>query len=262
MFQSINLAHRSFNVENNCAPKNAFVLHFELIYFIVCLFFADLISKQTIKIESRVSKNRQKEETLIDLSILILNKMVDAINELASDADVNQIYESIAEFMRDNKEEPENRHLRILLGKLNEKITSFEGPNKMKIFANFTKFSLRMMREYKAQVECSTGSKLLTVNFYSKQGFDVYIKDLENGQIGDQILELILYPPFLERFGLKADDAEISLNGSLLTQHRGKKNVMQLVLLTCYVCHPIYRHSFLVHKNHIFFRCVALCLNL
>ena len=186
-----------------------------------------------MKIESRVAKNRQIEETLLDASISILNEMVDAVNEITADEDINQIYESIAEFLRNNKEEPENRHLRILLGKLNEKTKSFDGPNKMKILANFTKFRLRMMREYKAHVECSRGSKLLTVNFYSKQGFDFYIKDLENGQIGDQILELILYPPFLERFGLKADDAEISLNGSLLTQHRGKKNVMQPAYLLC-----------------------------
>ena len=165
-------------------------------------------------------------ETLIDISIFILNKMVDAINELTSDADVNQIYESIAEFMRDNKEEPENRHLQNLLKKLSEKITSFaelQGPNRIRILANFNKFSLRMRREYGAQVEYSKSSILLRVTFSSKKGYDLYKKDLENGQIGDHILELFLYPPFLEIFGLKEDDLEISLNGSLLTQQKGTK---------------------------------------
>nr|XP_022316825.1 uncharacterized protein LOC111120402 [Crassostrea virginica] len=33
-------------------------------------------------------------------------------------------------------------------------------------------------------------------------------------------MELFLYPPFLESFGLNADDIKISLNGSLLTQHK------------------------------------------
>ena len=214
--------------------KNAFVLHFKLIYFIFCLFFAELTSKETIEIRSRVASKSHIVETLIDMSISVLNKMVDAVNELTSEADVNQIYDLIAEFMRDNKEEPENRHLQNLLMKLNEKIISFaelQGPNRIKILANHTRFSLRMRREYGAQVEYSKSSILLSVTFSSKEGYDLYKKDLENGRIGEQILELFLYPPYLESFGLKAGDIDISLNGRLLTQPKGKKYVKHLVML-------------------------------
>ena len=212
------------------------MLHLKLIHFIVCLFFAELTSKEIIEIRSRDVAKIPIVETLINMSISVLNKMVDAVNELTSEADVNQIYDSIAEFMRDNKEEPENPHLQNLLMKLNEKIISFaelQGPNRIKILANHTRFSIRMRREYGAQVEYSKSSILLSVTFSSKEGYDLYKKDLENGQIGEQIMELFLYPPFLESFGLKAEDIDISLNGSLLTQHKGKKDVKHVMLISC-----------------------------
>nr|XP_022316885.1 uncharacterized protein LOC111120465 [Crassostrea virginica] len=67
-------------------------------------------------------------------------------------------------------------------------------------------------------VKCSEGSIRLLVTFSSRKGYDLYKEELENGRIGKQILELFLYPPFLESFSLKADDVEIYLNDSLLTQ--------------------------------------------
>ena len=213
--------------------KNAFVFHFKLIYIIVCSFFAELTSKETIEIRSRDVAKSPIVETLINMSISVLNKMVDAVNELTSEADVNQIYDLLEEFMRDNKE-PENPHLQNLLMKLNEKIISFaelQGPNRIKILANHTRFSLRMRREYGAQVEYSKSSILLSVTFSSKEGYDLYKNDLENGRIGEHILEVFLYPPFLESFGLKAEDIEISLNGRLLTRHKGKKYVKHDVML-------------------------------
>ena len=200
------------------------------------MFFAELTSKETIEIRSRVALKSHIVETLIDMSILGFNEMVDAVNELTSEEDVNRIYDLIAEFMQDNKEEPENRHLQNLLIKLNKKITSFaelKGPNQIKILANHTRFNLRMRREYGAQVEYSKSSILLSMTFSSKGGYDLYKKDLENGRIGEQILELFLYPPFLESFGLKADDIDISLNGRLLTQPKGKEDVKHVVMLIC-----------------------------
>ena len=162
-----------------------------------------------------------------------MNKTVDAVDEVISEADVNLIYESIAEFMRDNKAEPENRRLRNLLKKLSEKIELYaelQGPNQIKILANFNKCSLRMRSEYGANVEGSKSSILFLVIFFSKKGYDLYKKDLENGRIGEQIMELFLYPPFLESFGLKADDIEISLNGSMLTRDKGKVDVKHVVM--------------------------------
>lgn len=197
------------------------------------MFFAGLTSKETIGIRSRDVAKSAIVETLINMSISGFNEMVDAVNELTSEADVNQIYDLMAEFMRDNKE-PENPHLQNLLMKLDQKIISFaelQGPNRFKIIANHTRFSLRMRREYGAQLEYSKSSILLSVTFSSKEGYDLYKKDLEIGRIGEQILELFLYPPFLESFGLKADDIDISLNGCLLTQHKGKKDVKIVVML-------------------------------
>lgn len=168
-------------------------------------------------------------EILTDTSILILNEMVGAVHEMTPESDITQIYESIAEFIQDNKEEPENLHLHNLLKKLTEKITSYaklQGPNRIKILANFHKFSLRMKREYGARVECSRSSILLLVTFSSLKGINLYKNDLENGRIGEQILELFLYPPFLASFGLKADELIISLNGNLLPQHTGKEDIL------------------------------------
>ena len=166
-------------------------------------------------------------EILTDILILILNEMVGAVHGMTSESDINQIYESIEKFIQDNKEEPDNLHLNNLLKKLNETITSYaklRGENQIKILANFYKFSLRMKREYGARVECSRSSILLLVTFSSLKGFNLYKKDLENGRIEEQILELFLNPPFLASFGLKADELIISLNGNLLTQHTGKED--------------------------------------
>ena len=198
-------------------------------FFGVFFVLAELTSKETIKIEPKVAENRQIVETLIDTSISILNEMLDAVNEVTSEADINQIYGSIAEFIQDNKEEPETLLLQNLFKKLKEKITSYaklQGHNRIKILANFHKFSLTMKRGYAACVECSKSSILFLVTFSSKEGHDLYKKDLENGRIGEQILELFLYSPFLESFGLKAYDIEISLNGSLLTKQKSKCSML------------------------------------
>ena len=177
-------------------------------------------------------------EILTDTLILILNEMVGAVHEMTPESDINQIYESIAEFIQDNKEEPENLHLHNLLKKLEEKITSYaklQGTNQIKILANFYKFSLRMKREYGARVECSRSSILLLVTFSSLKGFYLYKNDLKNGRFGEQILELFLYPPLIANFGLKADELIISLNRNLLTQHTGKEIYVKQVAIFLYL---------------------------
>ena len=154
--------------------------------------------------------------------------MVGAVNEVTSESDIQHIYESVIEFIRDNKEEAENMHLHNLLRKLTEKITSYaklQGPNRIRILANFNKFSLKMRKEYGAQVECFRSSILLQVTFSSIKGYVLYKNDLENGNIGEQILELFLYPPFLGSFGLKTNEIVISLNDRELTQKTGKIQV-------------------------------------
>ena len=182
-------------------------------------------SKETLKIQACVAEKETIVETITDTSISILNEMVASVNELTSESDVNQIYESIDDFVRENKKEPENLHLQNLLKKLKDKIKVYaeiQKTNQIKILANFHKFCLRMQREYGAHVECSRSSILLLVTCSSTSGYILYKKDLENGKIGEQLMELFLFPPFLGSFGLKEDDIEITLNGRLLTQRKGK----------------------------------------
>lgn len=79
-----------------------------------------------------------------------------------------------------------------------------------------------MKKNYGACVESSKGSLILTVTFSSRKCYDIYKKDLEKGKIGQQILQLILYPPFLASFHLQADDLVVCMNGQKLTHSIGK----------------------------------------
>ena len=166
-------------------------------------------------------------QTHIDTSISILTEMVDAVNEMTSESDIHQIYESLIKFIKYNKEDLLHLHLKRLLNTLQEKILScakLQGPNRIKILTNFNKFILEMGREYVAQVDYFRRSILLLVTISSRRSYDLYKQDLENGRIGERILELFLCPPFLDSFRLKKDDVEIYLNGSLLTLNKGKED--------------------------------------
>ena len=162
--------------------------------------------------------------------------MVDAVDEMISEADVNLIYESITEFIYDNKENQVDLLLQNLIETLTDKMeayASLQGPNKTKILGKYLKHKSRMMNLYNVNLKYSESSILLLVIFYSRRGYDLYKRDLENGRIGEQIMELFLYPPLLGCFGLKADDIEISLNGCLLTQQKGTKDLKHVVMLIC-----------------------------
>ncbi|XP_078318419.1 uncharacterized protein LOC144620715 [Crassostrea virginica] len=149
--------------------------------------------------------------------------MINVVNKMTTESEISELYELIEVFIQDNKEEIENEKLEDLLTKLREKITVYanmQEENQMQILARFFRFNI-MLKKYEARVDYSKSSILLLVTFSSRLGYDLYKKDLENGRIGEQILEVFLYPPFLESFGLTADDIEISLNGRLLTQPKG-----------------------------------------
>lgn len=164
-------------------------------------------------------------ETLTDISICILNEMVDAIHVLTPESDIEQLYISIEDFIKENKEHIENNKLQDFLQELAEKIKRYakrqEG-KRIKILARFMRFSLWIKKNYGACVESSKGSLILTVRFSSQEGYDLYTEDLEKGIIGQQILELILYPPYLASFDLQAEDLVVFLNGQELTQDSGK----------------------------------------
>ena len=162
--------------------------------------------------------------------------MINVVNKETTESEIIELYESIEVFIQDNKEEIENKELEDLLTKLREKITVYanlQKENQMQILARFFRFSIMLKKKYEARVKCSKSSILLHVTFSTRIGYDLYRKDLENGRIAEHIMELFSYPPFLDSFGLKADDIEISLNGSLLTRHKGKEAVKHLSMLIC-----------------------------
>nr|XP_022313999.1 uncharacterized protein LOC111118706 isoform X2 [Crassostrea virginica] len=150
--------------------------------------------------------------------------MINVVNKLTTESEISELYELIEVFIQDNKEEIENEELEDLLTKLREKIAVYANlkkENQMQILARFFRFNIMLKKKYEARVKCSKSSILLLVTFSTRIGYDLYEKDLENGRIAEHIMELFLYHPFLDSFALKADDIEISLNGSVLTQHKG-----------------------------------------
>ena len=185
-------------------------------------------SQETIEIKPGDPEKREPVETIVEISILILNEMIDTINETSDESNLQILYNSIEGFIKDNEKEYEKSYFQNLLQALAKKIAlsaKLQEENRMGILEKFLKFTVYIHKSYGGETKCSRGSILLHVIFSSKEGYDLYKEDLKNGRIGEQIMELFLFPPFLESFGLKTDDIKISLNGSLLTQQRGKEHV-------------------------------------
>ena len=106
------------------------------IYILFLILLADLTSKENIKIEARAAEKRKFVETLIDISISSLNEMINSIHQLTSESEIDQLYESVVQFIQANKEEIENISLKNLLVNLQEKIASYaklHEVNKIKI---------------------------------------------------------------------------------------------------------------------------------
>lgn len=129
-------------------------------YFILFLLIG-LTSAEKITIEPKRAKKRKLVETLTDISICILNEMVDAIHGLTPESEIEQLYELVEAFIRKNKENIENNNLQDFLQGLKEKIKRHakqqEG-NRMKILARFAKFILGIENYYDGFVESSKGS--------------------------------------------------------------------------------------------------------
>lgn len=115
--------------------------------FLYLFFFVERTSKGTSWIESKVAVERKSVETRIETSISILNAMVDAIHEITSESDIHQIYESITEYIQENKEVAEIGQFHNLLKKLDEKMkiySKLKGRNQAKVLATYYKFCLRI----------------------------------------------------------------------------------------------------------------------
>lgn len=65
-------------------------------------------SNETIRIESKIAVKRKFVETLDDTSFSILNEMVNPVDEITSESEIDELYESVENFIKANKEEIEN----------------------------------------------------------------------------------------------------------------------------------------------------------
>lgn len=186
--------------------------------------------------------------------------MVNPVDEITSESEIDELYESVENFIKANKEEIENLDLRNIFNKLEENITAYarlQGSHKKRILARFLNYILMLKEKYGASLKCSKSSISLLTIFTSRRYYDLYKKDLGNGQIGELIKELLLYPPFLDSFGLKADDLVISLNDRELTQEKGKEDVH----VALFTRHTRCSHSIFANKHHIFLYYVISCFN-
>lgn len=181
----------------------------------------ELTSRENVTIAAKVDQKKTHAEAFSDMCIRVLNIVVETINELTSESEIEQIYKSVENFFRDGKENVENKNLEDMLQRLQEKIIQYanlQKGNTTKILLRCFQFNLDMKKMYDASVESSKGSLILTFTFSSKKGYDLYKNDLERGVIGQKILQLVLYPPYLASFDLQAEDLVVFLNGQKLNK--------------------------------------------
>ena len=76
---------------------------------------------ETIRIKSRVAVKKKVVDTLNDTSISILNEMVNSINKKTSEEDIDELYNSLVEFIHTNKDASENVYVAKLLKKIKKK---------------------------------------------------------------------------------------------------------------------------------------------
>ena len=88
-------------------------------------FFVEFNSNETIRIESKNAEKGKLVETLDDTSFSILNEMVNPVDEITSEWEIDELYESVENFLKANEEEIENLDLRNIFNKLEENITAY-----------------------------------------------------------------------------------------------------------------------------------------
>ena len=179
---------------------------------------------ETIKIKSKDAKKEKFVKKLIEILISALNNMVSAVQDWSPESEIDKLYKSVEKFIEEHDEETESPDFLDMMEKLSKKIESYaelQGPHHIDILAKFMDFISKLEKNYGSSIEFSESSILLHLTFSSRRGYERYQRDLQNGRIGKLIIDLILYPPVLESFSLKADDIEISLNGRELTQQTG-----------------------------------------
>jgi hypothetical protein len=139
--------------------------------------------------------------------------MVDSINGWTSPAELDELYESVEEFIQENRQELDLAFLPFFT-KLTSKVEKYAElkTNKIQILARFFRFTMMLKKKYGAELVCKSGSLLLELTFSSMEGYKLYKQDLEKGEIEKQIHSVLLYPPYLANFHLGIEDLTIHLN--------------------------------------------------
>lgn len=192
----------------------------------------DLTSKEKITIQARKDHKKDVVKSFTDVSIRIFNEMVDPTYRLTSKSELEKLYKATQKFLKEHKKDIEDDQLQVLLKRLEEKIKAYanlDEKNRTNILSKFLNFNLKMKKKYGASMSCSNGSIILSVTFSSKECYSHYKKDLDRGIIGEEILQIILYPPYLASFDLTAEDLIVCLNDHELTEdNRGDKSAYSL----------------------------------
>jgi hypothetical protein len=177
------------------------------------------ILEETVIIEARDPQNKELAETYIDRSISILNCMTESITGVTSEEEIEILYESVEEVICENEEVVKTSAFDQFYEALDKKIKIYVDlkNNKMRILRRFLRFTLTLNKSYGAKLVSSPGSVLLKLAFTSERGYDLYMQDLERGEIGKQIMSVLLYPPYLANFNLEYEDLMIYLNGTEIT---------------------------------------------
>jgi hypothetical protein len=173
-----------------------------------------------VRIKARNPQKRKYAEALEDETIYILNVMKETITRDTSEEDIEILYKSVLMIIYDNKETVHNPTFALFYEELEERIRKYAHlkNDTMKILARFLKFHLELKKVYNIDPEdTGHGSIMLKLTFISERGYDLYMQDLERGEIGKQILSLLLYPPFLANFNLEVKDLVIYLDETEIT---------------------------------------------
>jgi hypothetical protein len=169
--------------------------------------------QETVDLESKNPEKRKLAEMLTHTSISLLNHMVENINGWTSQAELDELYESVEEFVQENRKEMDVAFSPFFT-KLTSKVEKYADlkTNTLQILARFFRFTMMLKKKYGAELVCKSGSLLLELTFSSMEGYKLYIQDFEKGEIEKQIHSVLLYPPYLANFHLGTEDLTIHLN--------------------------------------------------
>jgi hypothetical protein len=169
-----------------------------------------------VKIEAKCPERQKLAEALNDTSISILNCIVNSVNDCTSESELETVYESVEDVMHENWDGKPDLTTLPLFKELEQKIKEHANVknNSIQILNRFLRFTLTLKNKYCAEFECRQGCIRLELTFSTEEGYELYMKDFESGEIEKQIHSVLLYPPYLANFDLHAEDLTIQLSDS------------------------------------------------